>query len=139
MRSRLLLVVAAAAFLSLVPAQAFAQIFTLTASLSGEGEATQIANGINTGAFGEATIVIDMTARTVNYNVRVFNLPSGVITCSIADQCRRCCSLVATRTSVATGTIHTSTRVSRRAGHATRLYSVVKISHSTPIGATARY
>jgi hypothetical protein len=77
MRSRLLLVVAAAAFLSLVPAQAFAQIFTLTASLSGEGEATQIANGINTGAFGEATIVIDMTARTVNYNVRVFNLPSG--------------------------------------------------------------
>lgn len=62
--------------LAAVPASA--QQYTLTATLTGAGEATQTANGINTGAFGDATIVVDIGARTVTYTVRVFNLPSGV-------------------------------------------------------------
>ena len=59
-------------------APASAQTFVLTATLTGAGEATQTANGINTGAFGDATITVDMTARTVTYRVNVWNLPSGV-------------------------------------------------------------
>src|SRR4030081_244188 len=59
-------------------APASAQVFTLTASLSGAGEGTTIANGINTGAFGNATVVVDVGAQTVTYTVNVFNLPSGV-------------------------------------------------------------
>ena len=34
--------------------------------------------GINTGAFGDAVVIVNMTARTVTYTVNVFNLPSGV-------------------------------------------------------------
>jgi hypothetical protein len=77
MTLRLPLALFAAAVVSFTAAPASAQVFTLTATLTGEGEATQIANGINTGAFGDATIIVDMAARTVNYSVRVFNLPSG--------------------------------------------------------------
>jgi hypothetical protein len=40
---------------------------------------------------------------------------------------------------VAAGTIQTSRRVRRGAGHVMRLYCVVNSSHSTPIGATPRY
>lgn len=58
---------------------ASAQTVTLTATLTGGGQATQIANGVNTGAFGDATVVVDMGAQTVTYTVRVFNLPSGVL------------------------------------------------------------
>ena len=53
-----------------------AQTFVLTATLTGAGETP--APGINTGAFGTATVTVDMTARTVTYAVQVFNLPSGV-------------------------------------------------------------
>lgn len=58
--------------LGAVPASA--QTYTLTASLSGANENP----ALNTGAFGSATVVVDMTARTVTYRVDVFNLPSGV-------------------------------------------------------------
>src|SRR5262245_14186392 len=51
---------------------------TFSATLTGQGEATQTTNGINTGAFGDATVTVDLAARTVTYSVRVFNLPSGV-------------------------------------------------------------
>ena len=54
---------------------ASAQQFTLTATLTGAGETPA---PILTGAFGSATVVVDMTARTVTYTVTVFNLPSGV-------------------------------------------------------------
>ena len=64
--------------LALVAAPASAQTFTLTASLSGAGEASQTANGVNTGAFGDAIVTVDLTAQALTYNVRVFNLPSGV-------------------------------------------------------------
>lgn len=57
-------------------ASAHAQIFTLTAALTGSEETPP--PGLNTGAFGSATITLDTTARTVSYRVDVFNLPSGV-------------------------------------------------------------
>jgi hypothetical protein len=77
MNSRLPLALVAAALVTFAAAPASAQQVTLTATLTGEGEATQTTNGVTTGAFGDATVVVDMGARTVNYNVRVFNLPSG--------------------------------------------------------------
>lgn len=52
------------------------QTFTLTATLSGASETP--APGLNTGAFGSATVVVNLTARTVAWIVDVFNLPSGV-------------------------------------------------------------
>jgi hypothetical protein len=67
-----------AGLLALAATPASAQSFTLTATLTGAGEASQTTNGVQTGAFGDATIIVDLTARTVNYTVRVFNLPSGV-------------------------------------------------------------
>jgi hypothetical protein len=69
----------AAAAVTIAPAPASAQqptSFTLTAQLSGANEPP--APGINTGAFGNATVVVDLTAQTVAYTVTVFNLPSGV-------------------------------------------------------------
>ena len=68
---------AAGAILAL-SAPASAQSVTLLATLTGAGEATQTSNGVNTGAFGDATVVVDLGARTISYSVRVFNLPSGV-------------------------------------------------------------
>jgi hypothetical protein len=59
-------------------APASAQSHTLIATLTGAGESTQTANGINTGAFGDATVIVDLGARTVTYTIRVFNMPSGV-------------------------------------------------------------
>ncbi len=67
-----------AGLFALVATTASAQTFTLTANLTGAGEASQITAGVVTGAFGDATIVLDMGARTVTYSIRVFNLPSGV-------------------------------------------------------------
>jgi len=79
MRRALSLTIAmTAGMLALAAAPASAQSYTLTANLSGANEATQTTNGINTGAFGDATVVLDMTAQTVTYSVRVWNLPSGV-------------------------------------------------------------
>jgi len=60
--------------LNAVPASA--QTFTLTATLTGAQETP--APGINTGAFGNATVVVNMGTRTVTWAVNVFNLPSGV-------------------------------------------------------------
>jgi CHRD domain len=54
---------------------ASAQTFTLTAQLNGANETPA---ALNTGAFGTATVTVDMNARTVTYRVDVFNLPSGV-------------------------------------------------------------
>jgi hypothetical protein len=76
MRKHLLTVLALTAGLLGSAAGASAQTFTLTATLTGAGETP--APGLNTGAFGSATVVVDVTARTVTYNVQVFNLPSGV-------------------------------------------------------------
>ena len=79
MTSRLMRAFGTTALLvGLASAPAAAQSFTLTANLSGAGEATTTANGVNTGAFGDCTIVVDLTSATLNYSVRVFNLPSGI-------------------------------------------------------------
>jgi hypothetical protein len=64
------------AVLGLGVASASAETYTLTAALTGSEETPP--PGLNTGAFGNATVVVDMSARTVTYRVEVFNLPSGV-------------------------------------------------------------
>jgi hypothetical protein len=64
------------AALGAAAAPASAEIFTLTAALTGSEETPP--PGLNTGAFGNATITVDTAARTVSYRVDVFNLPSGV-------------------------------------------------------------
>ena len=79
MNSRWILsLIATVGLVGFAVAPASAQTFVLTANLTGAGEATQTTNGINTGAFGDATITVDMTARTVTYRINVWNLPSGV-------------------------------------------------------------
>jgi hypothetical protein len=70
------LLLAALAVATLAAAPASAQTFTLTANLSGANETPS--PGINTGAFGNATVTVDLGARTVSWVVDVFNLPSGV-------------------------------------------------------------
>jgi CHRD domain len=67
--------VLAAAWMGLTAGSAQAQTFTLTAQLTGGNETPA---AINTGAFGTATVTVNMNARTVTYRVEVFNLPSGV-------------------------------------------------------------
>jgi len=67
-----------AGLLAFAAAPAAAQSFTLTAQLNGGNEATQTANVINTGAFGDCTIVVDGTAATLTYSGRAVKLPSGV-------------------------------------------------------------
>ncbi len=56
-------------------ASAHAQVYTLTATLSGADETP---TALNTGAFGTATITLDVGARSLTYRIDVFNLPSGV-------------------------------------------------------------
>jgi hypothetical protein len=67
---------AAAVLILAGAAPAAAQKFTLNATLTGAAEPPP--PGVNTGAFGSAVVIVDMTARTVTYTVTVFNLPSGV-------------------------------------------------------------
>lgn len=69
--TRSLTIAAALVALSLPAA---AQTVTLTATLTGAGENP----AINTGAFGSATVTVDVPTRTVTYRVDVYNLPSGV-------------------------------------------------------------
>jgi hypothetical protein len=82
MTSRSIVVVVAAALVGFAAAPVSAQTFRLTASLNGANEPViqtgQVAPGLNTGAFGDAVVIVNMTARTVTYTVNVFNLPSGV-------------------------------------------------------------
>ena len=58
-----------AGLLAFAAAPASAQSFTLTANLTGAGESTQTTNGINTGAFGDATVIVDVGAQQVTYSV----------------------------------------------------------------------
>jgi hypothetical protein len=76
MTSRWILPFCVVAALGFSVAPASAQQFTLTATLTGAGETPT--PGVLTGAFGSAIVIVDLTARTVTYNVTVFNLPSGV-------------------------------------------------------------
>jgi hypothetical protein len=65
---------AALTFLTVAAVPVSAQTFTLTANLHG-GEETPI---VVTGAFGTATVTVNMATRTITWTVDVFNLPSGV-------------------------------------------------------------
>ena len=76
MSARLMMAVLVTAGLMGLAAPASAQTVVLTANLSGANEPP--IPGILTGAFGSATITVNLTARTVTYAVTVFNLPSGV-------------------------------------------------------------
>lgn len=67
--------IVAASLVGLMAGSVSAQTFTLTAQLNGANETPA---ALNTGAFGSATVTVDMRARTVTYRVDVFNLPSGV-------------------------------------------------------------
>lgn len=69
------LLVAAAAMATLAVAPASAQTFTLTANLTGANETP---TAVNTGAFGDAVVIVNLGDQTVTWTVRVFNLPSGV-------------------------------------------------------------
>jgi CHRD domain len=76
MTSRWMMALVGAAVLTGLTARpASAQTFTLTAQLNGANETPA---ALNTGAFGSATVTVNMTNRTVTYRVDVFNLPSGV-------------------------------------------------------------
>jgi hypothetical protein len=66
---------AAIALVALAAAPASAQTFTLTANLHGGEETPAV---VVTGAFGTATVTVDMATRTITWIVDVFNLPSGV-------------------------------------------------------------
>src|SRR5712672_3399157 len=76
MRARLMMAVLVTAGLMGLATPVSAQTVTLTANLTGANEPP--IPGINTGAFGNATVVVNLTTRTVTYTVNVFNLPSGV-------------------------------------------------------------
>lgn len=67
---------AAAAALILGTAQADAQTMRLTAILSGSSETPA---PVVTGATGTAEVFVNMATRTVTYEVKVFNLPSGAV------------------------------------------------------------
>jgi hypothetical protein len=72
------LIVVAAALLvsSLGTAHAQAQIITLTAEMSGNQETP--APGILTGAFGFAVVRLDVGAKSWDWTIDAFNVPSGV-------------------------------------------------------------
>jgi hypothetical protein len=67
---------AAVAMVGFAAGSASAQTFTLTANLTGGNETP--APGVNTGAFGTATVTLNVSTRTVSWDIDVFNLPSGV-------------------------------------------------------------
>ena len=67
--------IAAAALLLGLSAQAQAQPVRLTAVLSGSSETP--APGVVTGATGTAEVFVNLATNAVTYTVRVFNLPSG--------------------------------------------------------------
>jgi hypothetical protein len=69
--------IAATVLLLGASAQAHAQTVRLTAVLSGSNETP--APGVTTGATGTAEVFVNLADRTVTYEVKVFNLPSGAV------------------------------------------------------------
>ena len=75
MKMRMMMLGAAAAVLLSMPVSAAAQVVTVRAQLHGGNENP----GVVSGAHGNAVVVIDRTARTIQYTVNVYNLPTGVV------------------------------------------------------------
>ena len=71
---RVVLMAMAAVFVGTV-GTAEAQIIRLAATLSGNQETP--APGVLTGAFGTATVTVDLGTQTVTWSIDVFNMPSG--------------------------------------------------------------
>ena len=71
---RVMRVVVAAVFMLGMAGTAQAQVVRFTANLTGNQE-TPI---VLTGAFGNATVTLDIGAQTVSWEIDVFNIPSGV-------------------------------------------------------------
>ncbi len=72
---RVMLMVVAAGFMLGTAGAAQAQVVKLTAHLSGNQETP--APGVLTGAFGSATVTMDLGTGTLSWNIDVFNMPSG--------------------------------------------------------------
>ena len=72
---RVLVTVAAVLLMLNVAGTAQGQVLTLTAELSGANETP--APGVLTGAFGFAVVRLDVGARSWDWVVDVFNMPSG--------------------------------------------------------------
>lgn len=71
---RVVLMAACAVFVGTV-GTAGAQTVRLAANLSGNQETP--APGVVTGAFGTATVTVDLATQTVSWSIDVFNMPSG--------------------------------------------------------------
>jgi hypothetical protein len=72
---RLFLAVIATGFLFGMTGTAQAQTVLLSATLSGDNETP--APGVLTGAYGTATVTLDLGTQTVSWIIDVFNMPSG--------------------------------------------------------------
>jgi hypothetical protein len=72
---RVMRMVVAAAFLLGTVGTAQAQVVEFTANLSGNQETP--APGVTTGAFGSATVSMDLATGTLRWDIDVFNMPSG--------------------------------------------------------------
>ena len=71
---RVVVMLAAVLVVLAVASPAKAQVITLTAELSGANETPA---PVLTGAYGFATVLVDLGARSVSWDVEVINMPSG--------------------------------------------------------------
>jgi hypothetical protein len=72
---RRVLWVFAAMFVMCAAGAAEAQTIRMAATLAGSNETP--APGVVTGAFGTATVTVDMATQTVTWSIDVFNMPTG--------------------------------------------------------------
>lgn len=72
---RVMLMVVAAGFVLGTAGAAQAQVVRLTANLSGNQETP--APGVTTGAFGTATVTMNLGTGALSWSIDVFNMPSG--------------------------------------------------------------
>jgi hypothetical protein len=71
---RVVMMMAVALFVGAV-GTAQAQTIRLAATLTGNNETP--APGVTTGAFGTATVTVELATQTVTWSIDVFNMPSG--------------------------------------------------------------
>lgn len=64
------------ALVGAVAGSAVAQVREMTAKLTGGDEAPTM---VNSGAFGTATVSVNVATGDITYNITVWNLPSGVV------------------------------------------------------------
>ena len=71
---RVVVMLAATLFLGATAGAAQAQTIRFTAALAGTNETPAVL----TGAFGNASVTLDLATQTVSWSIDVFNLPSGI-------------------------------------------------------------